>query len=188
MQSSDNMSIEGKFRYALEMIINNYEIYQNFTGVVTLEYLEAVASLRYGLSMTATVISECYQNDTYYDLLQHEDLNQLFNLVESLCLNGYCTQPHEFITKYIVRRFGMQFMKKLVENPAFEWLILPHLKPRKKVRVTIDYMELITCLFQKNTTIDPFVLYDKNYKDIREAVALSLCGSDVTELQIVLKV
>ena len=32
------------------------------------------------------------------------------------------------------------------------------------------------------------MLYDKNYKDVREAVALSLCGSDVTELQTVLNV
>jgi len=32
------------------------------------------------------------------------------------------------------------------------------------------------------------VLYDKNYKDVREAVALSLCGSDVAELQAILKV
>ena len=32
------------------------------------------------------------------------------------------------------------------------------------------------------------MLYDKNYKDVREAVALSLCGSDVTELQTILNV
>ena len=134
------MSIEDKFRCALEMVINNYDLYQNLTGahVVTLEYLEGVASLRYGLSMTATVISECYHSDTCYDLLQQEDLNQLFNFVESLCLNSYYTQPHEFITKFIVRQFGMQFLKKLVEHPAFEWLIPPHLKPKKKVRATCN--------------------------------------------------
>ena len=133
MQSSENMPIEDKFRYALEMIINNYDLYQNFTGVVTLEYLEAIASLCYGLSMTATVISDYYQNNAHYDLLQQEDLNQLFELVESLCLNGYYAQPHEFITKFIVRQFGMQFLKRLVDHPAFEWLIPPHLKPKKKV-------------------------------------------------------
>ena len=134
MQSSENMTIEDKFRYALKMIINNYDLYQNFTGVVTLEYLEAIASLRYGLSMTATVISECYQNDAHYDLLQEEDLDQLFDLVKSLCLSGYYPQPHEFITKFIVRQFGMQFLKRLVDHPAFEWLIPPRLKPKKKVR------------------------------------------------------
>ena len=32
------------------------------------------------------------------------------------------------------------------------------------------------------------MLYEKDYKDVREAVALSLCGSDISELQTVLKV
>lgn len=132
------MSVQDKFRYALEMIVDNFDSYQNFTGVVTLEYLEAVASLRYGLSLTATVISECYQNDTHYELLQQEDLNQLFNVVESLCLNSCCTRPHEFLTKFIVRKFGMQFLKKLVELPVFEWLIPLHLKPKKKARATTN--------------------------------------------------
>ena len=133
MQSNDGVSIEDKFRYALEMIINNFDLYQNFSGMITLEYLEAIASLRYGLSLIATIISEYYQNDTYLDLFQQEDLNQLFDIVKSLCSSGYYTQPHEFITKFIVRQFGMQFLKKLIEDPVFEWLIPPHLKPKKKV-------------------------------------------------------
>ena len=41
---------------------------------------------------------------------------------------------------------------------------------------------------QKNTTIDPFVLYGEDYKDVREAVAISLCSSDFAELQTALKV
>ena len=136
------MSIEAKFKSALGKVIVNYDFYQSFTSmttVITLEYLEAIASLRYGLSTIATIISECYQNDNFYDLLQQEDLNQLFNLVESICLNGHYTQPHEFITKFIVRQFGMQFLKKLVENPVFEWLIPPHLKSKKKVRAAKMY-------------------------------------------------
>ena len=188
MQSNDNLPIVDKFRYALEMVITNYELYQNFTGVITLEYLEAVGSLRYGISSTATLISECYQNNTYHVLLQQEYLAQLFNTVESLCLNSRYTQPHEFIAKFIVRQFGMQFLKKVVENPDFEWLIPPYLKPKKKVRERTDGIELIMHLFQKNTTIDPFVLYDKDYKDVREAVALSLCGSDISEMETVVKV
>ena len=44
------------------------------------------------------------------------------------------------------------------------------------------------CLFQTNTAVDPFVLHGNKYKDIREAVALSLCGSDVSDLQATMKV
>ena len=121
------------------------------TTMITLEYLEAIASLRYGLSTIATIISECYQNDTYNDLLQYEDLNQLFNLVESFCLNGHYTQPHEFITKFIVRQFGMQFLKRLAENPVFEWLIPPHLKPKKKVRAIKDCIISYICVCFRKT-------------------------------------
>ena len=32
------------------------------------------------------------------------------------------------------------------------------------------------------------MLYGNKYKDIREAVALSLCGSDISELQAAIKV
>lgn len=119
------------------MIVNNHEIYQSFSGVVTLEYLEAVASLRYGLSMTANFIAKCYQTDDYYGSLQPVEkriLDRLFNEVERACLSGYHTQSHEYLIKVIVRQFGMQFLKLLVGQPSFAWLIPTHLKSMKQVR------------------------------------------------------
>lgn len=50
------------------------------------------------------------------------------------------------------------------------------------------YIIVADCLFQTNTAVDPFVLCGNKYKDTREAVALSLCGSDVAELQAAMKV
>lgn len=119
------------------MIVKNHDIYQSFNGVVTLEYLEAVASLRYGLSMTASFMSKCYQTDDYYGSLQPVEkriLDRLFSEVERACLSGYHPQSHEFLIKVIVRQFGMQFLKLLVDQPLFAWLIPPRLKSTKKVR------------------------------------------------------
>ena len=121
------------------MIIKNYEIYQSFSGhgVVTLEYLEAVASLRYGLSMTANFMAKCYQTDDYYGSLQPVEkriLDRLFSEVERACLSGYHTQSHEFLIKVIVRQFGMQFLKLLVDQSPLAWLIPAHLKSVKQVR------------------------------------------------------
>ena len=119
------------------MIVNNYEIYQSFSGVVTLEYLEAVASLRYGLSMTANFMAKYCQTDDYYELLQPVEkriLDRLFSEVERACLSGYHTQSHEFLVKVIVRQFGMQFLKLLVGQPHFAWLVPAHLKSMKQVR------------------------------------------------------
>ena len=120
------------------MIVKNYEIYQSFSDVVTLEYLEAVASLRYGLSMSASFMAKCYQSDDYYGSLQPAEkriLDRLFNEVERACLSGYHTQSHEFLIKVIVRQFGMQFLKLLVDQPPFAWLIPAHLKSMKQVRL-----------------------------------------------------
>jgi len=105
--------------------------------VVTLKYLEAVASLRYGLSMTARFMSKCYQTDDYYGSLQPVEkriLDRLFNEAERACLISYHPQTQEFLIKVIVRQFGMQFLKLLVDQPLFAWLIPPHLKSTKKVR------------------------------------------------------
>ena len=125
------------------MIVKNYEIYQSFSGVITLEYLEAVASLRYGLSMTASFMAKCYQTDDYYGSLQPVEkrmLDRLFIEVERACLSGYHTQSHEFLIKVIVRQFDMQFLKLLVTQPPFAWLIPSHLKSMKQVRFDHYFM------------------------------------------------
>ena len=125
------------------MIVKNYEIYQSFSGVITLEYLEAVASLRYGLSMTASFMAKYCQTDDYYGSLQPVEkrmLDRLFSEVERACLSGYHTQSHEFLIKVIVRQFGMQFLKLLVAQPPFAWLIPAHLKSMKQVRFNHYFM------------------------------------------------
>ena len=136
-QSNEMVSSENQLRFALDMIVKNYEIFQGLNDVVTLEYLEAVASLRYGLSMTANFMAKCYQTNDYYESLQPVEkriLDRLFTEVERACLSGYHTQSHEFFIKIIVRRFGMQFLKLLVDQPSFAWLIPVHLQSVKQVR------------------------------------------------------
>ena len=120
--------------------------------MVTVEYLEAVASLRYGLSMTASYMAKCYQTDDYYTSLQPVEkriLDRLFNEVKRACLSGYYPQSHEFLIKVIVRQYGMQFLKLLVDQPSFAWLIPAHLKSTKQVNFncSIHYIIIKNCLF-----------------------------------------
>ena len=131
------MSLENELKFVLDMIIKSQGIYQTFGGVVTVDYLEAVASLRYGLSMTGSFMAKCYQTDDYYASLhpvEKEILDQLFDEVERACLSGY-PQSHEFLIKVIVRQYGMQFLKLLVDQPSFAWLIPAHLKSTKQVKI-----------------------------------------------------
>ena len=135
MESDQILSLENKLKFVLDMIIKSHGVYQTFNGVVTVEYLEAVAALRYGLSMTASFMAKCYETDDYFGSLQpakKEILDQLFYEVERACLSGY-PQSHEFLIKVIVRQYGMQFLKLLVDQPSFAWLIPAHLKSIKQV-------------------------------------------------------
>ena len=146
------MSTENQFKFALDVIVKNFDICQSFDGVVTPKYLEAVAHLRYGLSIAASLLSKCYQTDNYYELLQpvkKQILDRLFNEVERVCVSAYHPQSHEFFIKVIVRQFGMQFLKSLVDQPHFSWLIPPRLKSTKEVRyVTSCHLyTLVDCYF-----------------------------------------
>lgn len=110
-----------------------------------------MASLRYGLSLTSNFISQCYRNEDYFKELQpieRHALDCLFEEAKRVCLLGCHTQPHKFLMKFIVRQFGMQFLKQLVDKPSFDWLIPPELQPAKKV-CTHQYV-LISQFIQKS--------------------------------------
>ena len=90
------------------------------------------------LSVTSAFISKCYQSEDYFKELQPVErhaLDCLFEEVQRVCLLGDHTQLHVFLMKFIVRRFGMQFLKQLVDKPNFDWLIPPQLQPEKKVHM-----------------------------------------------------
>jgi len=128
------------------------------------EYLEAVASLRYGLSLTSNFISKCYQNEDYFKELQPVErhaLDCLFGEVKRVCLLGCHTQPHEFLMKFIVRQFGMQFLKQLVDKPNFDWLIPPELQPARNVRMHqyVLICQIIQQSLHRKTTLQLIHMY-----------------------------
>ena len=131
---SEISSFENILEFLLELITNNVIIYQNSEDAnITVEYLEAIASLRYGLSFTANLMFKCYETDGYYESLlptEEQLLKQLFVEVENACVY---IQPCEFLIKFMVRKFNMQFLKKVVDQPAFQWVIPSHLKSKKDV-------------------------------------------------------
>lgn len=138
-ESDQILSLDNELKFVLDMIIKSHGIWwcRDCGGVVTVEYLEAVASLRYGLSMTASFMKKCYQSDDYYGSLQPVEkklLDRLFIEVKEACLSDY-PWSHEFFIKVIVRLYGMQFLKLLVDQPSFAWLIPAHLKSIKQVKL-----------------------------------------------------
>ena len=139
MQSSGIVLLENRVEFALGMIKKGHNIYQDSDGTITLKYLEAVACLRYGLSFTAHYLSESHHTSGEVEVLQSPSekiiFDRLFDEVKLVCLNSYHGQPHEFLIKYTARQFGMQFLKKLIDHPTFNWLIPHHLQPAKKVPV-----------------------------------------------------
>ena len=66
----------------------------------------------------------------HYYLSKNSFLKQLFVEVENACVY---IQPCEFLIKFMVRKFNMHFLKKVVKQPAFQWVIPSHLKSKKDV-------------------------------------------------------
>ena len=148
-QSDQILHAGSQFRFVLDTIIKSYDVYQTFKDKVTVEYLEAVASLRYGLYMTASFMAKCYLTEDYYALLQpvgKRILDRLFDEVKRACLSGYYPHSHEFLIKVIVRQYGMQFLKFLVDQPSFAWLIPAYLKSTKQVKLIV-FVIIIRRLF-----------------------------------------
>ena len=154
MLSSGKVSLKSRVEFALEMIRKGHFVYQDSDGTITVKYLEAIACLRYGLSFTANCLSEYHQTSGDFEALQSPSeetgiLDRLFDEVKHVCLNSIHGQPHEFFIKYIARQFGMQFLKRLVDHPAFNWLIPDHLQPSKKVNVQIYITPIFLLVYRK---------------------------------------
>ena len=141
--------MNNRVEFALEIIRRGHDIYQDSDGTITLEYLEAISYLRYGLSFAANCLSEYQHTSGDVETLQSPSegiFGRLFDKIKHVCLNSYHGQPHEFMIKYIARQFGMQFLKKLIDHPTFNWLIPHHLQPAKQVLIQSSCNNYLTCL------------------------------------------
>ena len=99
----------------------------------TLPYLEAVAKLRYSLSVVAELLhtqltagrgegGHCHTHDAH---LLIEETKQCCSTPQ---LNQEEAGPGVYLVKLLMRRYGPSFLSTLTSDPALQWVVPEHLR------------------------------------------------------------
>ena len=99
----------------------------------TLPYLEAVAKLRYSLSVVAELLhtqltagrgegGHCHTHDAH---LLIEETKQCCSIPQ---LNQEEAGPGVYLVKLQMRRYGPSFLSTLTSDPALQWVVPEHLR------------------------------------------------------------
>ena len=99
----------------------------------TLPYLEAVAKLRYSLSVVAELLhtqltagrgegGHCHTHDAH---LLIEETKQCCSVPQ---LNQEEAGPGVYLVKLLMRRYGPSFLSTLTSDPALQWVVPEHLR------------------------------------------------------------
>ncbi len=149
---------------------------------VSLQYLEAVAGIRFALS----ILAEQLKSDSVS--------NALLRVAEKLCIDTRVniisptgkldtTGPVFYLIKLLVRQFGFPCLRAV--SRVHSWLVPEGLKRADNVSFLLaltDQCVVQLLHVQEEKLIDPFVLYEKEYEDMRVAVNTALLTKETTEL------
>ena len=103
---------------------------------VTMDYLNAVAQIRFGLHLAATcLIREVDCNEKKDVVMKDSDTcSTLLMIVERICSDTtinwidqvHATGPLMYLLRLLVRRYGMMHLKKIAKR--YQWIQPPHLE------------------------------------------------------------
>lgn len=95
--------------------------------LVSLQFFEGVAKLRYVLVITADLIHD--QLDGKPDkILPHHFIDEVRECCTNKAYNTPDVGPGVFLLKQIYKKFGKAFLLSVTSNPAMEWIIPKHLR------------------------------------------------------------
>ena len=113
---------------SLEVLGNNARL-KELSEKMEVEYMEAIANVRFGLCTAAEYFFEYYwKKDQYMSLSQAEkgQLNTLTLRVKDVCQKRCVKiEPRHFLAKQLVRQFGFPCLYKLSQHSSFKTWIIP---------------------------------------------------------------
>ena len=113
---------------------------------ITIEYLEAVAKLRFVCSVVGDLLYK-YNKKGADSLTPNE--TELLQSMKICCnddkLNSMEAGPAVFILKQVARQYGMSFLASLSNSEELEWVIPAHL--RKQDEVILHQNDVLNILF-----------------------------------------
>ena len=104
-------------------------------GEISLDYLEGVAKLRYGLLVAAELLHAQLENKE--QRAHTHDAQLLIEIAKECCIsiqiNSDSAGPGIFLVKQIVRQYGMAFLVNLTSDKSKEWVVPVHLRRAEEV-------------------------------------------------------
>ena len=104
-------------------------------GEISLDYLEGVAKLRYGLLVAAELLHAQLGNKE--QRAHTHDAQLLIETAKECCIsieiNSDSAGPRVFLVKQIVRQYGMAFLMNLTSDKSKEWVVPVHLRRAEEV-------------------------------------------------------
>lgn len=147
--------------------------------IKTLNYVESVAKFRFVLVTVSWLLHDYYLDYSKFSELSKDEsriVSKLLIEVRKTCLalDESSLAIPDFLIKCVIRKYGLSFLTDLyerVENVEFTWLIPQYLqKDSDKVSHLVFTSFLLNFYDQENKLVDPFVIYGKDYTDIRNGL------------------
>ncbi|XP_064404373.1 E3 ubiquitin-protein ligase RNF213-like isoform X3 [Halichondria panicea] len=159
------LSPDDKANKVMQLLESSHLALQEHLGTPTvrLKYLEAVAGIRFALSILAEQLKS---NTVRYSLLKVAKKLCIDTRVNIIDPTGKLdtTGPVLYLIKLIVRQFGFPCLRAV--SRVHSWLVPEGLKRADN----------------EERPIDPFVLYERDYQDMRIAVNTALRTKKTTDL------
>ena len=173
---------------------------QHHHSPTSLPYLEAVAMLRYSLSVVAELLytqltAGRQQQYTHDALLLMEEAKQCCSIPQ---LNEDEAGPAVYLVKLLIRQYGQSFLSRVCDHTQLLWVVPEHLRQTDEVLHTHTPVRthahshkhlllLCTVLFthphtQDSQRMDRFVIYDPCYSQLRTALMDAAYGQQIDEL------
>ncbi|XP_031561517.1 E3 ubiquitin-protein ligase RNF213-like [Actinia tenebrosa] len=130
-----------------------------------IEALEAIARVRHALGLTAELLfkSHVASDEKLQEPEVKSEFDKLLNVVQGMCDQA----PLVYLMKQLTRRYGASVIKDLTQDPEMSWLI-PREFEKRETDTSLD--------------ADQFVVHNKEYTSVRDALARGLLSGSVDEL------
>ncbi len=178
------LSPDDKANKVMQLLESSHLALQEHLGTPTvrLKYLEAVAGIRFALSILAEQLKS---NTVRYSLLKVAKKLCIDTRVNIIDPTGKLDTagPVLYLIKLIVRQFGFPCLRAV--SRVHSWLVPEGLKRADNVSFPLAIyiiMRSISIHVQEERPIDPFVLYGRDYQDVRIAVNTALRTKKTTDL------
>ena len=149
---------------AFDNVLSQGDIVAEYQKSVPIAFMQCIAQVRLGFCFASEMFKTYFCYPAVMEKLSREEKEGLQNLkdcTKKIVEAGVMREPLEFITKQLVREYGMPMLEKLSKMTEFLWL-----KPESVV-CFIKLLEHISYKYMQGNPLDPYIVAEANYNILK---------------------